>query len=115
MNKFLENIKAFQADQNVNLEKPMFLTKNIVEDRASDNVTSNRMYNYRIEVSIGHDVTCPMKELELHKKKIQRSISELVYGDIERRLHEWFYKSNLRASLSQHEVEEFFSILEDMR
>jgi len=115
MNKFLDNIRLFQAGQIVKLEKPMFLTKNIEEDRFSNTVTSNRMYKYRIDVNIGHDVTCPMEELEHHKKKIQRSISELVYGDIERRLHEWFYGNNLRASLNQHEVEEFFSILEDMR
>jgi|SRR5210317_1095526 hypothetical protein len=115
MNKFLDNIKAFQADNHVIPEPVMSGRTWIQEDKYSSDVLFRRMYNYRIEVKLGHDVTCPLEELEHHKKNIQRSISSFVYGDLERRLHEWFYSNNMRSMLNQEQREEFFEILEDMR
>jgi len=115
VNKFLENIKAVQANQTVTLEKPMSVTQSIQENSFGFTAAGRKMYDYRIGINIGYDITCVADELDYNKKRIQSTISGLVYGDLEYRLQHWLYETNLRAHLNQEELEEFFDILRDMR
>jgi hypothetical protein len=116
MNKFLENVEAIQSNQQVKYEYPIMSAQtHIEEDRFNTDIQDRRLYDYRIYVRLGHTVTCPVEELEHHKKEIQLSIAHFVYGDIERRLCEWFYSNNMRTLINYKQCEEFFEILKDMR
>ena len=115
VNKFLESIKACPLEQIVKLENLLTVTNSTKEESLEADITGRKVYKYRVDVSLGRDITCSIEDLDYHKKQIQRSISEFVYGDIERRLHQWFYENNLPAPLNQQAAEEFFSILRDMR
>ena len=116
MNKFLENVEAIQSNQQVKYENSvMSFQTHIEEVRLNTDIQGRKLYNYRIDVRLGHTVTCPIEELEHHKKEIQSSIAHFVYGDIERRLCEWFYSNNMRTLINHEQCKEFFEILNDMR
>lgn len=116
MNKFLERIKVAQVSSEAKFENELFqIKKEITESEHASAFNARKMYTYKIDLSLGYEVTCPIEEIEHHKKKIRRSIAEFAYGDLERRLHEWFYRNNLRAHTNSECVEEFYKILEDMK
>lgn len=116
MNKFLENVEAVLSNQQVKYENPIMSFQTYIEENhLNTDIQGRRLYTYRIDVRLGHTVTCPIVELKHHKKEIQSSIAHFVYGDIERRLCEWFYSNNIRTVINHEQRKEFFEILNDMR